>query len=281
MEGLSLQQRPPSAFSSNSTAAECTLPAGTLDETPTKLFCKRSHYPQQEVRGASNAAAFGLRVQIPLVTSSGELLYPFFEGKTQSELRLSLYSSGWSHWYEAEALLYTELVKAEDMLRLYSKCLTDHSMPKVEATAQPIHRFFHLRLAENARFVQFYGDSYPIGGKNLTLADFLRVSWKVNEVVYPPLNELFRVALDVLHPNSPQSMACPVIFGLGDAHGANVMVSNDVLSNNSRDVLYVDYEVAGFHPIMLDIAKALYTDVFFNTLYMDILPGTPETNTSW
>lgn len=81
----------------------------------------------------------------------------------------------------------------------------------------------------------------------------------------------------MLYPNSPQSMACPVIFGLGDAHGANVMVSNDVLSNNSRDVLYVDYEVVGFQPIMLDIAKALYIDVFFDTLYMDILPGTPET----
>lgn len=72
-------------------------------------------------------------------------------------------------------------------------------------------------------------------------------------------------------------MSCPVIFGLGDAHGANVMVSNDVLSNNSRDILYVDYEVAGFHPIMLDIANALYTDVFFDTLYMDILPEVPET----
>lgn len=189
---LSLQQRPPSAFASNSTAIECTIPAGTLEEMATKLFCKRSPYPQQEVQGALNAAGFGLRVQIPHVTSSGELLYPFFEGKTQSELRLSLHSSGRSHWHEAEILLYTELVKAEGMLRLYSKCFINHEMPKPEATAQPIHRFFHLRLAEDARFLQFYGDSCPIGGKNLTMADFLRVSWKVNGITYPPLNELFR-----------------------------------------------------------------------------------------
>ncbi|KAL8681157.1 MAG: hypothetical protein Q9186_002689 [Xanthomendoza sp. 1 TL-2023] len=276
-EPLSSLPCPPSAFSSNSTATKITLPAGTLSETATKIFCKRSPYSQEEIAGASNAAAFGLHVQIPHITSSGDLWYPFFEGETESELRLSLHRSGRSHWHAAETLLYAELVKAEDMLRVYSKCLTEPNMPKTEPIAQPIHRFFYFRLVEDVRFHQFYGDSISVGGKNLSREKFFETTWKINGVIYPSLGELFRVAMDVVHPSSLQNTSCPTVFGLGDAHGANVMISNDESPNCSREILYVDYEVAGFHPIMLDLAKAFYIDVFFNTVYMDILPEVLET----
>lgn len=36
-----------------------------------------------------NAAAACIRVQLPHITFSGEMLYPYFEGKAESELRLS------------------------------------------------------------------------------------------------------------------------------------------------------------------------------------------------
>ena len=99
-------QRPTSVFRSNSTASEITLPPDKLGGNLTRIFCKRSLHPQQELEGAMNAAAFGLRVQLPHLTSSGELLYPFFKGMTESELRLSYHRSGRSNWDIAETVLY-------------------------------------------------------------------------------------------------------------------------------------------------------------------------------
>ena len=269
-------QRPTSVFTSNSTASEVRLPADKLGEKAIKIFCKRSLHLQQEFEGAINAAAFGLRVQLPHLTSSGDLLYPFFEGTTESELRLSFHRSGRSKWCIAETVLYAELVKAEDMLRVYKKCLVSN-MYRPETVEQPIHRFFYSRLVQNARFREFYGDSFNIGGKTLSMVEFFEIPWKVNGVVYPSLGELFCTAIDVVHPSSQQSMSCPIVFGLGDAHGANSMIASHVSPNGAREILYVDYEAAGFHPIMLNLAKPFYNDVFFDTLYMDILPDVPKT----
>ena len=275
-EALVRFERPSSVFSSNSTTAEITLPADSVGGKVTKIFCKRSQHAQQELEGAMNAATFGLRVQLPHLTSSGELLYPFFEGMTESELRLSFLQSGRNNWYAAETLLYAELVKAEDMLRVYKECL-DSNFRRREMAGQPIHRLFHFRLVEHARFRQFYGDSSNIGGKALSMVEFLEMPWKVNGVAYPSLGELFCTATEVVHPESRQCMSCPTVFGLGDAHGGNIMISSGVSANGGHEILYVDYETAGFHPVMLDLAKPFYNDVFFNTLYMDVLPDTPET----
>ena len=55
------------------------------------------------------------------------------------------------------------------------------------------------------------------------------------------------------------------------------MIAGDVSADNGREILSIDYEVAGFHPIMLDLAKPFYIDVFFDTVYMDVLPEVPET----
>ena len=247
-------QRPSSVFTSNSTTAMITLPVDGVGGKLTKIFCKRSQHAQQELEGAMNAATFGLRVQLPHLTSTGELLYPFFEGMTESELRLSFLQSDRSDWYAAEALLNAELMKSEDMLRVYKECLINN-MKKQATAGQPIHRFFHSRLIENARFRQLYGDSFNIGGKALSMVEFLEIPWKVNGEVYPSLGELFCTASEVVHPNSRQSTSCPIVFGLGDAHGANIMISSRVSANGAHEILYVDYEAAGFHPILLDLAK--------------------------
>lgn len=275
-EALVRFERPSSIFASNSTTAEVTLPADVVRGKVTKIFCKRSQHAQQEFEGAMNAATFGLRVQLPHLTSSGELLYPFFEGMAGSELRLSFLQSGRSNWYAAETLLYAELVKAEDMLRVYKECL-ESNMGRPETAGQPIHRLFHSRVFEHTRFRQFYGDSFNIRGKILSTVKFFEIPWKVNGVVYPSLGELFHTAIDVVRPGSQQSMSCPIVFGLGDAHGANTMISSHVSANGGHEILYVDYEAAGYHPIMLDLAKPFYNDVFFDTLYMDVLPDIPET----
>ena len=275
-EALVRFERPRSVFTLNSTTAEVTLPANIVGGEVTKIFCKRSQHAQQEFEGAMNAATFGLRVQLPHLTSSGELLYPFFEGMTESELRLSFIRSNQSNWYAAETLLYAELVKAEDMLRVYKECL-DNNMGRVETAQQPIHRLFHSRLVQNARFQEFYGDFIKIGGQILSTVRFFEIPWMVNGVVYPSLGELFHTAVDVVRPGSQQCMSCPIVFGLGDGHGANTMISSHVSANGGHKILYVDYESAGYHPIMLDLAKRFYNDVFFDTLYMDVLPDIPET----
>lgn len=163
------------------------------------------------------------------------------------------------------------------MLRVYQKCLLDRKSFHKNSADQPIHRFFHARLVDNARFREFYAGSFNVGGKSLSMEQILEIPWRMNGSIYPSLSELFRTAMDVVHPGSRQCTSCPIVFGLGDAHGANIMIASDVLPNNSREILYVDYEVAGYHPVILDLAKPLYADVFSDTLYMDILPGMPET----
>ena len=288
---LQRQELPLSAFSSNSTAAKITLPAVSTGEVTIRIFSKCCQYPEQELQGARNAAAFGLHVQLPLIMPSGELWYPFFDGKTESELRLSCHHDGWSNGYAIEALLYADLVKAEDMLRLYSRCITDTkeenellhiknchlgTTSRRSTTKQPIHWFFYSRLLKDERFHQFYESAIPVG-HHLSLGELLNFPWKVNGVTYPSLGELFDTARNILQPDSPQCKSCPTVFGLGDAHGANVMISDQMLPNNSREVLYVDYEVAGFHPVMLDLAKPFYNDEFFDTLYLDLLPKTLKT----
>lgn len=39
----------------------------------------------------------------------------------------------------------------------------------------------------------------------------------------------------------------------------------------------MDYEAAGFHPIMLDLARTFHNNLYFDILFMDLLPKGPET----
>ncbi len=53
------------------------------------------------------------------------------------------------------------------------------------------------------------------------------------------------------------------------------------MSNSCREVLYIDYEVAGFHSLVLDMAKPLYNDVYFNIFYADVLQIPQESTVSF
>lgn len=101
--------------------------------------------------------------------------------------------------------------------------------------------------------------------------------WIINGKRYPSLRQSFDVALETLSPSSLETSSCPTVFGLGDAHGGNVMISPKARGRRSHTLLYVDYEVAGFHPVMLDLAKPFYNDVFFETLYHDLAAGAMTT----
>ncbi|RWA09209.1 hypothetical protein EKO27_g5915 [Xylaria grammica] len=267
------QQRPNSIFSSNSITYDVLVPR--FPGNGVRLFGKRTEYCVRELWGAMNAAIYYPGILIPHLTSSGGLLYPFINGITESELRMSFIRNGRSHWPSLEQLLYTEMVKAEDTLRAYRTCLR-RIHRQTDPPGEGIQRFFRSWVVDNKRFTEFYGDGFQISGKSVSMERFLGLPWTINGVVYPSLSAQFRKAAEVLDPHSAQMQMCPVSFGLGDAHGGNVIISPITLPDNSREIIYVDYEVAGFHPIMLDLAKPFYNDVFFETLYADTLPSTGD-----
>ncbi|KAL8791306.1 MAG: hypothetical protein Q9195_005925 [Heterodermia aff. obscurata] len=70
--------------------------------------------------------------------------------------------------------------------------------------------------------------------------------------------------------------SCPTVFGLSDAHGANILISEKRGPSHRREILYIDYEAAGYHSVMLDLAKPFYNDVFFQVLYADKMPDLPR-----
>ena len=49
------------------------------------------------------------------------------------------------------------------------------------------------------------------------------------------------------------------------------MVSGSRGLDNRRELLYVDYDAAGYHSVMLDLAKPFYNDIFFEVLYADMI----------
>ncbi len=77
-----------SIFTSNSVKYIASLTSDSMVGSIIKVFCKRSKFQDQEIWGARQAALFYPLVQIPVVSLSGDLLYPFFEGWSEAERRL-------------------------------------------------------------------------------------------------------------------------------------------------------------------------------------------------
>jgi len=97
MKSSARVDRPQSMFSSNSTASEVMLPGDTPEAPPIRIFCKHSVHQKQELEGAMMAAKFYPYVQLPRLARSGELLCPYSEGSTESELRFSFIRGGSSN----------------------------------------------------------------------------------------------------------------------------------------------------------------------------------------
>ncbi|KAI0977031.1 hypothetical protein F4678DRAFT_477170 [Xylaria arbuscula] len=254
-------------FSNNSTSyiVKTKFPGDIFD-----IFVKVSEHAQEELKGAKTASRFFPRTAIPCMASSGELLYQFFHGTTQSDVRLSYIRGGRLDASLMEKLLYIELVKAEDTLRSYRSSLSlERRSPHRRYNIQ---RFFLDRLLNDRRMKDHYGQGMTLGGKALSLDKLLSLRWHINGKLYPSLREAFDEARDTMSPNSTQMSSCPIIFGLGDAHGGNVMVDKSRAKGGTSEVLFIDYEVAGFHPVMVDLAKPFYNDLFYETLYQRLFP---------
>ena len=266
-------QRNSSIFSSTSINYVTTVTLDSDKHSTAKVFSKHSPNQTQEIWGAKQAALYFPLVQIPRLHVSRRLLYPLFEGRSEAERRLTFIQNGQSDRELLETILYTELAKAEDTLRAYRKSFQDPAKPR-KRSKQPINRFFHARVVDSARFHEFYSHGVQVHEHLISLSSFLGIPFEINEAQYPSLHEISRDATMVLSPSAVAS--CPTIFGLGDAHGANILVSEKRGPNYRRDLLYVDYEVAGYHSVMLDLAKPFYNDIFFQMLYADNMPTLPH-----
>ncbi|KAI2629158.1 hypothetical protein GGS26DRAFT_591827 [Hypomontagnella submonticulosa] len=243
--------------------------------TPIDIFCKQSPYAEEELEGAILASVFYPRVQIPRISTSGRLLYPLFRGITESEIRLRYVQEGRNDWNDVETLLYMEMVKAEDTLRAYKKSLAPNSGIG-EGPDYKLQRLFHQRLIDDTRLRDFYDPTVPLMSKLTPRDEFLGMGWIINEIQYPSLRELYDETASIVESHSSQMSSCPIVCGLGNAHGGNVMTAFGPSRYGGRGILFIDYDVADLHPVMLDLAKPLYTDVFFESLYREVISPDDE-----
>ncbi|EDN03438.1 hypothetical protein I7I51_08531 [Histoplasma capsulatum] len=75
-----------------------------------------------------------------------------------------------------------------------------------------------------------------------------------------------RQAEAILNPGGLHLINSIVAVGLGNGHGGNVMATL-----GGPAIRLVDYEVAGWHNPVLDLANPLYNDAFFAILYSDLM----------
>ncbi|KAI1811217.1 hypothetical protein GGS20DRAFT_563964, partial [Poronia punctata] len=254
--------------------ADLTLPQQVANETwahragtigfgnNTVLYVKSSPYlvgrVDEELKGALLAAKYFPRTIIPLLSASKALLYPYLEGPTQSEGRLSFIDNNREDERKLRSLLHMELIKTADTLAAYRRTLP---LSEKDDIPPSIHVYFHENLKDDKMMRDYYGQGIKIGDHHFSFEKLLYVRWKINGKYYPPLREALDKATAILSPTSPSMTACPTIFGLGSAHG------NKIMATPPNDLTYLSYEVAGFHPVMLDMAKPMYHDVFFHTQF--------------
>ncbi|KAI1131196.1 hypothetical protein F5Y10DRAFT_287424 [Nemania abortiva] len=256
-------------FSRNSASYTVTTrgPGDIVD-----MFVKSTPYAEDELRSAKMARRVFPRIFVPRLANSGELLYPLFRGITVSDGRLAYINGGRQDQKLLESILHVELVRSEDTLRAYRQSLTLQEQG-VTPPRRNIQRFFHDRLVNDSRMHQHYGKGMTIAGQTFTLDQLLNLRWRVNDRPFPSLREAFDEARRVTAPDSAKILSCPLVFGLGDAHGGNVMFNPSNEKGGPSDALFIDFEVGDWHPVMLDLAKQLYADVFFETYYRHLIIG--------
>ncbi|KAI8635336.1 TspO/MBR family-domain-containing protein [Xylariaceae sp. FL1651] len=254
-------------FSFNSSPYRVTTrgPGKSID-----IFIKESAYGEDETKGAKLASKFFHRVTVRCVATSGEPLYPFFQGITKSAVRLAYIQGGRHDQNSIESLLYVELVQAEDTLRAYRNSLPLQTNDS--GSQSYIQGFFYDRLINDKRICEFYEKGMNLAEDSVSLERLLSLRWNINGQNYPSLREAFNVAKGIVAPDSSQVSSCPVAFGLGDCHGGNVMLCSRSKKAAPAMSFLFDFEVVGFHPVVLDLVKPLYHAVFFETLHYSLIP---------
>ncbi|KAJ5800684.1 uncharacterized protein N7518_002752 [Penicillium psychrosexuale] len=259
-------------FSSNSRTGVAEVMAMTYDESyhPLKVFFKTTTIEKQRLEEKiwGKITAFYPFIQKPLNLES-VACYPYLDFSTQSQLHAEYMHKPSENGLTS--MIDIEMRKSEDTLRAYRESFQSQGCGKYMAEKWQIHRFFWLRLAQEERFARWYKDGIVVDGHRLQLEEFTKLTLCVNGKRYSSFGDLHALAQSVLAPTSFSDS--PIVFGLGDAHGGNVMISSEGSPLPGEKLLYIDYEVSGFHSPFLDLAKPLYNDVFFAALYADLAPA--------
>ncbi|KAI1649261.1 uncharacterized protein F4817DRAFT_331100, partial [Daldinia loculata] len=234
----------------------------------TNVLCKMTPSANDELERAMLASHFYPWVQVPRISGSEKLLFPMLEYEYEDEIRTRYYKTGGNNWNDAEALLHAEVVKAEIMLSAYRKSFRNPDIQKQD-TSEVIKS--HLdRIAKGGRvFRELHGDKIQVkGGASVATRKLLDLEWIINGERYPSLRKsLDRAARDIR-----KARPGPVVFGLGDTSALHTMVSPRTVQGG-RKVIFDNYGSAKYHPVMLDVARAFYFDVFFEMARLADLPS--------
>jgi hypothetical protein len=301
----------PSSFTSNSQGSfgEIRVTAAGSEFGWLPVFVKKGRYIKDELKAFPTVQEHfppeSLQQLVAVDHDAQSLFYRLFDGKTLNQIRLEYYLGGSSFLTDRDEyrngrnfldtvnwFLDLELRRAELVLSAYTKTIESNPDP-TSCAQQGIHRFYHARLQSDSRFLEFYSercldvlglpslDSKPA----LATSDVLNTPLIINGVTYHPLRHYLDRATDILDPSTQGGLSdLPIAFGLGDGHGGNLMVTEDLKGCAARG-MYIDYEVSGYHCPFLDMAKSIYNDAFFNVLYADLLyddatKSSPENNKS-
>ena len=245
-------------FALNSISGSMVIVTKTREKQ--KVFWKRALRPTEEIAGATRAALFYPRTQLPLQANSGELVYPLFEGRTIAELRASYIKNGKDNDDLRHLILSAEMRRAEDVLRAYIQSFHSNSETPIRDA-----KIFNLLCSREADLVKFFhsriGQGVAIDSKMIEIVQLLKSPIIVNGTLYPPFNEIASKAQRIEFEEFSG-----FAFGLSDAAGGNMLIGEPE-SNGSRDILYIDYEWVDDLPISLDLALPFYKDVFFELYY--------------
>lgn len=275
---------PSNTFSSNSNGRYADIMRAT-DLTWQQVYIKNSISALLEVEAHSKVRQFfpveSVQTILAVDEERRDVFFKRFAGETLNEVRLRYHHGQIPvhgrleelHYRSDEFFIDLDLRRASDVLAAYQKSFgTNRS--SINCSEQNIHTLYYKRLQHHRRFQEFYGTCSPsflegaLSG-NMSLEHFLDIPIKINGQSHGTLRYHLDRATHILDPERPAGLqSLPYAFGFGDGHGGNVMVS---LDKNPPSLLYIDYEVTGYHTPFLDLAKPIYLDGFFNAAYADLL----------
>ncbi|KAI1473164.1 uncharacterized protein F4812DRAFT_411816 [Daldinia caldariorum] len=240
---------------------------GKTGET-VSMLCKETPFPACELERVVQASAYYPWVQIPRMSGSDLLCFPMVRYELESEIRIRYIEGDCNNWDDAETLLHVEMVKAEIMLNAYKKSLRDPAAQRKDS-GEIVGLLLQNIGARETALQELYGDEIQLHpGVSVSIEEFLDMQWIINNERYPSLREM----LDQAYKDIREAQYGPVVFGLGDASALHAMVSPKT-AQGGRKVIFDDHQLSGYHPVMLDIARTFYFDVFFETVHLSTLPS--------
>lgn len=295
------EEHHPSAFSCNSEGLFGELRTEKHQDQWQPTFAKKTRYFMDELAAIPDVMQHFPEIHVQQLVGiekdAGMLFFRRFQGKTLAQIRLDYirnksFLNSRDYCEVVEWFLAIEMSRAEHVSDAYSRTLNMQPDATNSTATQRIHRFYYERLVSDVRFLEFYPPALPflnspqlLGG--MTASDMLNLPLIINGEKHNPLRYHLDRARDTLNPRESGILSSlPIVFGLGDGHGGNIMVTEQFTM--TPETMYIDYEVSGFHCPFLDMAKSLYNDAFFNILYADLLcddlsdESNPSRNTvSW